>query len=346
MALDVWRHRLLEPVSTEIIGTLMEKIKSEREGNMQRESMVRDVIQSFVLVDSYLAEKYHLGTYQAHVEKRYLEETEEFYRDDAQKLLSSHSCSEYMVVVLDRISDEQRRCQKYLHKSSLVLVLERLSAQMVKTHLSFLQSEVNDILKNERCSDLRNMYKLFKSDKSAIEPLNDAFYQFVKERGLDELKTLLQSGQDQHDTALAKNFVEAVLKVHSHFTSMIKDYLDSDQQFLSSLDKAFMVIVNFKDETSKTSRSSELLAKYCDFLLKKNKISESEIDEKLAMAVTVLKYIEEPDMFQKFYQRNLARRLIQNLSISMDTEEYMIKQLKVSTEDYFSIKWNQFKEFK
>ena len=70
MALDVWRHRLLETVSSQIIGILMERIKSEREGNMQRESMVRDVIQSFVLVDSYLAEKFHLGTYQTYVEKR------------------------------------------------------------------------------------------------------------------------------------------------------------------------------------------------------------------------------------------------------------------------------------
>ena len=235
------------------------------------------------------------------------------------------------MVVLDRLSDEQRRCQKYLHKSSVVLVLERLSAQMVKAHLTFLQSEISDVLKNERCSDLRNMYKLFKPDKSAIEPLNEAFYQFVKERGLDELKTLLQSGQEQNDAWLAKNFVESVLKVHSHFSALIKEYLDSDQQFSSSLDKAFMVIVNFKDENSKQSRSSELLAKYCDFLLKRNKISECEVDEKLAMAVTVLKYIEEPDMFQKFYQRNLARRLIQNLSISMDTEEYMIKQLKVGS---------------
>ncbi len=329
MALDVWRYRLLEPVSADIIGLLMEKIKTEREGNMQRESMIRDVIQSFVLVDSYLAEKFQLGTYQTHVEKRYLEDTEEFYREDAQKLLQSHSCSEYMVVVLERLSDETRRCQKYLHKSSMGLVLDRCSSQMVKSHLQFLQSEVNDILKNERWSDLRNMYRLFKSDKSAIEPLNESFYQFVKERGLDELKTLLQSANDQNDTVLAKNFVEAVLKVHCHFTSLIKDFLDSDQLFSSSLDKAFMVIVNLKEESSKTSRSSELLAKYCDFLLKKNKISESEIDEKLAMAVTVLKYIEEPDMFQKFYQRNLARRLIQNLSISMDSEESMIKQLKV-----------------
>ena len=204
---------------------------------------------------------------------------------------------------------------------------------MVKGHLTFLQSEVSDILKNERWSDLRNMYRLFKSDKSAIEPLYDSFYQFVKERGSQQLKTLFQSSSDQNDTALAKNFVEVVLKVHGHFSSLIKDYLDSDLLFLSSLDKAFMVIVNLKEESSKTSRSSELLAKYCDFLLKKNKISETEIDEKLAMAVTVLKYIEEPDMFQKFYQRNLARRLIQNQSISMDSEESMIKQLKVS--NYF-----------
>lgn len=72
------------------------------------------------------------------------------------------------------------------------------------------------------------------------------------------------------------------------------------------------------------------LAKYCDSLLKKSAkgATESEIEEKLARSITVFKYVDDKDVFQKFYARMLAKRLIHQLSQSMDAEEAMIDRLK------------------
>lgn len=58
-------------------------------------------------------------------------------------------------------------------------------------------------------------------------------------------------------------------------------------------------------------------------------MSESEIDDKLANSITIFKYIDDKDVFQKFYSRMLARRLIHQQSQSMDAEEAMINRLKV-----------------
>lgn len=72
------------------------------------------------------------------------------------------------------------------------------------------------------------------------------------------------------------------------------------------------------------------MAKYCDSLLKKSAkaASESEIEEKLARSITVFKYVDDKDVFQKFYARMLAKRLIHQQSQSMDAEEVMIDRLK------------------
>lgn len=59
-------------------------------------------------------------------------------------------------------------------------------------------------------------------------------------------------------------------------------------------------------------------------------MSENEIDDKLAQSITVFKYIDDKDVFQKFYSRMLAKRLIHQQSQSMDAEEAMINRLKVS----------------
>ena len=45
--------------------------------------------------------------------------------------------------------------------------------------------------------------------------------------------------------------------------------------------------------------------------------------------ITVFRYIDDKDVFQKFYSRMLSRRLMQTLSISMEMEEGMIQRLKV-----------------
>lgn len=42
----------------------------------------------------------------------------------------------------------------------------------------------------------------------------------------------------------------------------------------------------------------------------------------------VFKYVEDKDVFQKFYSNMLARRLVCNLSVSEDSEAQMISLLK------------------
>ena len=333
MAFDVWRHRLLQLISSDVINLLKEKIKSES-GNTETDSVIHDVIQSFVQIDSFLPEKRQLSTYQTYIEKRYLDDTEEFYRVciDAQKLLVSDP-SEYRAVVLDWLEREKRRCQKYLHKSSLEIVTETRRSQILSSgHLTLLQSEVSDIFKKQGWSTLQNMYQLFKSaipDKSAIESLSHSFWKYMTERGSHELKTLFQNSKNQNDTALANNFVEWILKVQYEYASVIKDYFDNDKVFTFSLDLALSDIVTQKEESSTKTRSSKLLAIYCDFLLREKKVSETEIDKELTMAASVVKYIQERDVFQEFYRKNLAKRLFQNQSISMVSEKYMIEQLRV-----------------
>ncbi len=91
------------------------------------------------------------------------------------------------------------------------------------------------------------------------------------------------------------------------------------------------------------------LAHYCDSLLRKSTktASENEIEEKLNHAITIFNYLDDKDYFQRvnfelfnrkkeyliesfqFYQKMLARRLINQQSASMDAEEFMVTKLKV-----------------
>ncbi|XP_050008658.1 cullin-2 [Alexandromys fortis] len=124
-------------------------------------------------------------------------------------------------------------------------------------------------------------------------------------------------------------FVESVLEVHGKFVQLINTVLNGDQHFMSALDKALTSVVNYREPKS-VCKAPELLAKYCDNLLKKSAkgMTENEVEDKLTSFITVFKYIDDKDVFQKFYARMLAKRLIHGLSMSMDSEEAMINKLK------------------
>ena len=47
------------------------------------------------------------------------------------------------------------------------------------------------------------------------------------------------------------------------------------------------------------------------------------------LQMIVFKYIEDKDVFQKFYSKMLAKRLVQHMSASDDAEASMISKLKV-----------------
>ena len=44
--------------------------------------------------------------------------------------------------------------------------------------------------------------------------------------------------------------------------------------------------------------------------------------------MTIFKFIEDKDVFQKFYTKNLAKRLVNSTSASDDAEASMISKLK------------------
>ena len=79
-----------------------------------------------------------------------------------------------------------------------------------------------------------------------------------------------------------------------------------------------------------SDKSPELLAKYVSVLLQKsNKIpEEDELEDTLNQCMIMFKYIEDKDVFQKFYSGLLAKRLVNHMSASDDAEASMISKLK------------------
>uniref|UniRef100_F1RUR7 Cullin 2 n=1 Tax=Sus scrofa TaxID=9823 RepID=F1RUR7_PIG len=322
LALDMWRKLMVEPLQTILIRMLLREIKSDdRGGEDPNQKVIHGVINSFVHVEQY-KKKFPLKFYQEIFESPFLAETGEYYKQEASNLLQESNCSQYMEKVLGRLKDEEIRCRKYLHPSSYTKVIHECQQRMVADHLQFLHAECHNIIRQEKKNDMANMYVLLRAVSTGLPHMIQELQNHIHDEGLRATSNLTQEN-------MPTLFVESVLEVHGKFVQLINTVLNGDQHFMSALDKALTSVVNYREPKS-VCKAPELLAKYCDNLLKKSAkgMTENEVEDKLTSFITVFKYIDDKDVFQKFYARMLAKRLIHGLSMSMDSEEAMINKLK------------------
>ncbi|PVD30741.1 hypothetical protein C0Q70_10016 [Pomacea canaliculata] len=304
------------------IGSNVIHLFRDRLGSSVNQAVVHGVIISLVDVENY-KKKMAMQLYEEMFETPFLKETGNFYRSEASRLKSDCTCSEYMEKVIQRLDTENLRSRRFLHGSSYDKVTQECQQRLVADHLQFLHAECHEMVQLEKCKDLTNMYKLLKPIQGGLGLLVQEMEDHIRCTGLEAIKNL--KGEN-----IQVLFVDSMLEVHSHFTEVIQKVFSNDQQFVGALDKACSAVINYKVNPKQPCRSPELLARYCDCLLKKSSkgISESEMDDKLASCITVFKYLDDKDVFQRFYARMLAKRLIYGQSASMDAEEGMINKLK------------------
>nr|KAG5691783.1 hypothetical protein BaRGS_003179 [Batillaria attramentaria] len=208
-----------------------------------------------------------------------------------------------------------------------MVVIQRLDMENLRS-CKFLHPSSYDKVMQECQQHLTHMYQLLKPIQGGLGVLIQDIEEHIKHTGLEAVRSL--KTDSSRPFQVPANFVESVLEVHSHFSDLIQKVFGNDQQFVGALDKACAAVINYKLNPKLPCKSPELLAKYCDILLKKSSkgISESEMDDRLTRCITVFKYLDDKDIFQRFYSRMLAKRLIYAQSASMDAEEAMINRLK------------------
>lgn len=334
LCLYLWHKHMVDNLHKSLVYLLKREIESDRKGMSVNQKVISGIVHSLAEVEDYKKED-TLELYREAFERPFLESTSEYYRIEAERYRSELNCSEYMKKVLQIIDMETLRCTKFIHGSSKDKVISEVRSRMVADHSKFLHKESEHMVASDCWQDLKALYKLLKPIDGGLRTLTQQVQSRITQVGLEAIKQVTTSDNPP------KAFVESFIQVHRKHSELIVDVFNNDQLFVSALDKACSAIINYRISPQQPCRSPELLAKYCDSLLRKpsgssnqsgssiNKtLSELEIDEKLALSIIVFKYIDDKDVFQKFYSKSMAKRLIFSQLASMDAEELMINKLK------------------
>ncbi|CAF0765820.1 unnamed protein product [Adineta steineri] len=140
-------------------------------------------------------------------------------------------------------------------------------------------------------------------------------------------KAIESIGDDLINNPLS--YIETIVNIHAKYLKLIEKIFVRDQSF----DKGYAKFINQNPVSKRINIAmtlAEIIVRYCDTSLRKGSkaIKNDEWNEKLDNIIIIFSYLNDKDVFMKFYQKMLRKRLIDQLSVSESYEETLISEFK------------------
>lgn len=283
LALAQWKTFFFLPIqkdNAKLTSAVLRLITQQRDGEVIDQGLVKKVIDSFVSLglDNTDPNKECLDVYREHFEASFLDATDQYYKKESNSFLSQNSASDYLKKAEDRLQEEQDRVERYLHPKTRKDLISKCEHVLIREHAEMMWDSFQSLLDFDKDEDLQRMYALLSRIPEGLEPLRKRFENHVKQAGLTAVKKLVSDAGANPDSVDPKAYVDALLDVHHKNSEIVSRSFKGEAGFAASLDKACREFVNRNAATgSSSTKSSELIAKHADMLLRKsNKLAEED----------------------------------------------------------------------
>ncbi|CAM8915136.1 unnamed protein product [Rhodiola kirilowii] len=343
VGLICFKELVYEVVKDKVRDAVISLIDQEREGEQIDRALLKNILDIFVEIGMG-----SMDQYENDFEKAMLDDTAAYYSRKASNWILEDSCPDYMLKAEECLKREKDRVGHYLHSSSETKLLDKVQNELLTVYASQLlekeHSGCHALLRDDKTEDLSRMYRLFSRITRGLDPVSNIFKQHVTGEGT----ALVKQAEDAASTKKAEKrdivgpqeqaFVRKVIELHDKYLAYVSDCFQNHTLFHKALKEAFEVFCN---KGVGGSSSAELLATFCDNILKKGgseKLSDEAIEETLEKVVKLLAYISDKDLFAEFYRKKLARRLLFDKSANDDHERSILTKLKQQCGGQFTSK--------
>uniref|UniRef100_A0A667YZW3 Cullin-4B n=1 Tax=Myripristis murdjan TaxID=586833 RepID=A0A667YZW3_9TELE len=308
MGLELFRFYIISDlkVQSKTIDGILLLIERERNGEAIDRSLLRSLL-------SMLSD---LQIYQDSFEQRFLEETNRLYAAEGQRLMQEREVPEYLHHVNKRLEEEADRVITYLDQSTQKPLIATVEKQLLGEHLTAtLQKGLTHLLDENRIQDLSLLYQLFSRVRGGVQVLLQHWIEYIKAFG----STIVINPEKD------KTMVQELLDFKDKVDHVIDVCFMKNEKFVNAMKEAFETFIN-----KRPNKPAELIAKHVDSKLRagNKEATDEELEKMLDKIMIIFRFIYGKDVFEAFYKKDLAKRLLVGKSASVDAEKSMLSKLK------------------
>ncbi|KAG9159786.1 hypothetical protein Leryth_007796 [Lithospermum erythrorhizon] len=325
LGLNLWRDNIIRSsnIHIRLQSTLLDLVRLERCGEVINRGLMRNIIK--MLMD--------LGpsVYEEDFEIPFLSVSADFYRVESQQFIECCDCGEYLKRSETRLNEEIERVSHYLDPKSESKITNVIKNEMVQGHMHSLvcmdNSGLVNMIVDDKYEDLTRMYKLFKRVANGLDLIRDVMTSHIRETG----KQLVTDPEKLKDPV---EFVQRLLDEKDKLDRIINLAFNNDKTFQNALNSSFEYFINLNP------RSPEFISLFVDEKLRKGLkgVSEEDLENLLDKVMMLFRYLQEKDVFEKYYKQHLAKRLLSGKTMPDDAERSLIVKLKTECGYQFTSK--------
>ncbi|XP_044736413.1 cullin-4B [Chrysoperla carnea] len=308
LGLEMFRvHIIMNPlVQVRTVDGVLMLIEMERNCDTVDRTLLKSILR--MLTD--------LQIYKDIFEQKFLDATDQIYAAEGLRLMEELDVPEYLAHVDKRLNEENERLLHYLDPGTKWQLIHTVEKELLTEHTNhILQKGLDILLEENRVKDLHLLYQLFSRVKNGLVELCAAFNLYIKKRGR---AIVIDPEKD-------KTMVQELLDFKDKIDNIINNCFQRNEKFNNSCREAFENFIN-----QRANKPAELIAKFVDSKLRagNKEATEEELERLLDKIMVLFRFIHGKDVFEAFYKKDLAKRLLVGKSASVDAEKSMLSKLK------------------
>lgn len=292
-----------------------------------------------------------LGVYTSDFEPRLLEESRSYFDNWSALQTVDNDLGNYVDVCHLLLDREISRCDRFkLDAGTKAEIISQLEKSLVADRENEIVKAENvaQIMQNDDLRSLRLLYSLLQR-KGLGEKLRPAFEAYINMKGSEIV----------FDEKRENEMVIRLLQFRKRLDSIWNNAFERQEGLGHSLSDAFEQFINKTKKSNMTwgtdnPKPGEMIAKYVDMILKGGVKSlgasasvangtsapteedqddqqddeELVIGKELDQVLDLFRFVHGKAVFEAFYKKDLARRLLMGRSASADAEKMMLTRLK------------------
>lgn len=293
-----------------VVQAALDLIQSERlqeKSNNIEKTEILDEIMRFIqaVTDMYVLD----------FEKKFLDFTKNFFRKEANELINSLDLKGYLIYLERRLQEEEFLAKRLLQQNTLVEIMDLLEQELIIAHLQrLLDVRFSELIAKKELISLSRLYNfIHRVNKQDFLKQSWGFY--IKEQG----SSLIAQNKE--------SVFDDLLQYRRDLMLIVKDSFAGNKLLKTTIDSAFEVFLN-----NAPNQIAEIASKQFDKRLHKRTkpgvFNEQALKEELDELFEFFRYLSAKDIFEEFYSRRLAKRVLFSNIGSQELESYVLEKLK------------------